>query len=89
MTYNGSAGTARPHEEMEPSLCELEQMRLFGRGGSPASKFHEHYGVSPVFVFFTRVSAHATQCPPLSQTLAMRSGNLEKDRMRPHSSGRR
>ena len=26
--------------QIEPSLCKLEQVRLIGRTGSPASKFH-------------------------------------------------
>ena len=53
--------------QIEPSLCKLEQVRLIGRTGSPASKFHGHYGVSSVFVFFSDHGEHSCQYAPLAR----------------------
>jgi len=50
-----------PLGQIKPSLRELEQMRLVGRGSSSASKFHGDYGVSSVFVFFSDYGGHACQ----------------------------
>ena len=59
--------------QTEPSLCKSEQMRLIGRGGGPASKFHDSmalllYSYSLLLIGPTRRSSDRPNALPLSET---------------------